>query len=156
MSNGSLTVLGLGDLQADFERLAKATGNKIVRDAVMAGARVARDKARATTPVRTGKLKKNIAAVRARQSETPGGATAGLRVKKPNGKKTKALKRQGKKGRTSATEWDAPFYWKFLELGTSKMRAHPFIRPAWDGSLPQIEKAVSDKLAEGIDNAITR
>lgn len=156
MSNGSLTVLGLGDLQADFERLAKAAGNKIVRDAVMAGARVARDKARATTPVRTGKLKKNIAAVRARQSETPGGATAGLRVKKPSGKKTKALKRQGKKGRTSATEWDAPFYWKFLELGTSKMRAHPFIRPAWDGSLPQIEKAVSDKLAEGIDNAITR
>lgn len=156
MSNGSLTVVGLGDLQADFERLAKATGNKIVRDAVMAGARVARDKARATTPVRTGKLKKNITAVRLKQSETPGGATAGLRVKKPNGKQSKALKRRGKKGRTSATEWEAPFYWKFLELGTSKMQAHPFIRPAWDGGLPEIEAAVSDKLAEGIDNATAR
>lgn len=156
MSNGSLTVLGLGELQADFERLAKAAGNKIVRDAVMAGARIARDKARASAPVRTGKLKKNIAATRLKQSETPGAATAGVRVKSPAGKQTKALKRPGKKGRTSATDWDAPFYWKFLELGTSKMRAHPFIRPAWDGSLPQIEKAVSDKLAEGIDNAITR
>jgi HK97 gp10 family phage protein len=156
MSNGSLTVLGLGELQADFERLAKAAGNKIVRDAVMAGARIARDKARAAAPVRTGKLKKNITATRLKQSDTPGGATAGVRVKSPKGKKSKALKRPGKKGRTSATDWDAPFYWKFLELGTSKMRAHPFIRPAWDGSLPQIEKAVSDKLAEGIDNAITR
>ena len=156
MSKGSLTVLGLGELQADFERLAKAAGNKIVRDAVMAGARIARDKARAAAPVRTGKLKKNITATRLKQSDTPGGATAGVRVKSPKGKKSKALKRPGKKGRTSATDWDAPFYWKFLELGTSKMRAHPFIRPAWDGSLPQIEKAVSDKLAEGIDNAITR
>lgn len=156
MSNGSLTVLGLGELQADFERLAKAAGNKIVRDAVMAGARIARDKARAAAPVRTGKLKKNITTTRLKQSDTPGGATAGVRVKSPKGKKSKALKRPGKKGRTSATDWDAPFYWKFLELGTSKMRAHPFIRPAWDGSLPQIEKAVSDKLAEGIDNAITR
>lgn len=156
MSNGSLTVLGLGELQADFERLAKAAGNKIVRDAVMAGARIARDKARAAAPVRTGKLKKNITATRLKQSDTPGGATAGVRVKNPTGKKSKALKRPGKKGRTSSTEWDAPFYWKYLELGTSKMRAHPFIRPAWDGSLPQIEKAVSDKLAEGIDNAITR
>lgn len=156
MSNGSLTVLGLGELQADFERLAKAAGNKIVRDAVMAGARIARDKARAAAPVRTGKLKKNITATRLKQSDTPGGATAGVRVKSPKVKQSKALKRPGKKGRTSATDWDAPFYWKFLELGTSKMRAHPFIRPAWDGSLPQIEKAVSDKLAEGIDNAITR
>ena len=29
------------------------------------------------------------------------------------------------------------------------------MRPAWDSSLPQIEKAVTDKLAQGIDNAIT-
>ncbi|WP_236236560.1 HK97-gp10 family putative phage morphogenesis protein [Pseudomonas faucium] len=156
MSNGSLTVLGLGDLQEDFERLARATGNKVVRDAVMAGARIARDKARAAAPVKTGKLKKNIAAARLKQSETPGGATAGVRVKRPAGKQAKALKRPGKNGRITATDSNAPFYWKFLELGTSKMQAHPFIRPAWDGSLPEIEKAVSDKLAEGIDNATAR
>lgn len=156
MSNGPLTVLGLGELQADFERLAKSVGNKIVRDAVIAGARVARDEAKGKVAVRTGKLKKNIIAVRLKQSDTPGAATAGIRVKKTTGKQVKPLKRPGKKGRTSKTEYDAPLYWKFLELGTSKMQAHPFIRPAWDGCLPQIEKAVADKLAEGIDNAITR
>lgn len=156
MSNGTVSVQGLGELQADFDRLAKSVGNKVVRDAVMAGARIARDKVRNTAPVRTGKLKKNIAAVRLKQADTPGGATAGIRVKRPAGKQAKALKRPGKKGRTSKTDYDAPFYWKFLELGTSKMRAHPFIRPAWDGNLTQIEKAVTDKLAEGIDNAITR
>lgn len=156
MSNGSLTVSGFGELEADFERLAKSAGNKIVRDAVIAGARVARDEAKSKVPVRTGKLKKNIIAVRLKQSETPGGATAGIRVKKPAGKQSRALKRPGKKGRSTSVDYDAPFYWKFLELGTSQMRAHPFIRPAWDGSLPQIEKAVADKLAEGIDAATTR
>ncbi|SFW77366.1 HK97-gp10 family putative phage morphogenesis protein [Pseudomonas sp. NFACC04-2] len=156
MSNGSLTVLGFGELESDFEKLAKSVGNKIVRDAVLAGARIARDEAKSKVPVRTGKLKKNIIAVRLNQSDTPGGATAGIRVKKPAGKQSKALKRQGKKGRSSSADYDAPFYWKFLELGTSQMRGHPFIRPAWDGSLPQIEKAVAEKLAEGIDAAITR
>lgn len=153
---GTISVVGMGDLQADFDRLARAVGNKIVRDAVMAGARVARDKTRQAVPVRTGKLKKNIAAARIKQSETPGAATAGVRVLRPKGKKTKTRKRPGKGGKTTKTEYDAPFYWRFLEHGTSKMAAAPFIRPTWDSNLSEIEKATSDKLAEGIDNAITR
>ena len=142
MSNGTISVTGFGELQADFESLARSMGNKIVRDAVMTGARVARDKTREKTPVRTGILKKNVTAVRLKQSDTPGGATAGVRVKKSNGKKAKV--------------GESPFYWKFIEQGTSKMPAAPFIRPAWDSNIAEIEKATTDKLAEGIDNAITR
>ncbi|MNJ18162.1 hypothetical protein D3C77_124570 [compost metagenome] len=156
MSNGSLTVVGLGDLQADFERLARSVGNKVVRDAVIAGARVARDKTRQATPIKTGKLKKNIEATRVKQGETPGAATAGVRVKKLAGKTSKARKRPGKKGQSTTTDYEAPFYWRFLEYGTSKMPAAPFIRPTWDANLAEIEKATADKLAEGIDNAITR
>ncbi|MCS3467398.1 HK97 gp10 family phage protein [Pseudomonas sp. JUb42] len=154
MAEISIQLLGLDDLKADFERLAKATGDKIVRDAVMAGARLARDKVRQAAPVRTRKLQKNITVTRARQSETPGGATAGIRVKKPSGKTTRPLKRKSRPGKRLKTEYAAPFYWKFLELGTSNMRAHPFIRPTWDGSLSQIEQRVREKLVQGIDSAI--
>lgn len=154
--NGTISIVGLGDLQADFERLARSVGNKVVRDAVMAGARVARDKTRSAAKVRTGKLKKNIAAVRVKQSETPGAATAGVRVMKPKGKSVTKRKRPGKGGKTTKTEYEAPFYWRFLEYGTSKMAAAPFIRPTWDANLAEIEKVTADKLAEGIDNAITR
>jgi len=150
----SLNIIGLDDLKADFERLAKATGDKVMGDAVMAGARVARDKVRQAAPVRTRKLQKNIAATRARKSAESGGATAGIRVKKPSGKSTRPVKRGSRPGKRLKTEYAAPFYWKFLELGTSTMRAHPFIRPTWDGSLPEIERAVRDKLADGIDKAI--
>ncbi|MDD1979004.1 HK97-gp10 family putative phage morphogenesis protein [Pseudomonas tussilaginis] len=144
MVNVSLEIVGLGDLQADLNQLAHSLANKVVRDAVVAGARVARDKARSNAPVRSGKLKKSLEAVRVKQGESPGAAAAGVRV------------RRGRKGKGDQDPTEAPFYWKFLEHGTSKMRAHPFIRPAWDGSLPEIERAVQEKLAEGIDKAITR
>ena len=100
-------------------------------------------------------MKKNITATRLKQSETPTGATAGIRVKKPKGKKTKAIKSRGKKKRSTKAVYDAPYYWWFVEFGTSKHPAAPFMRPAWDGGLPQIEQAVTDKLAQGIDTAIT-
>ncbi|MOA55697.1 hypothetical protein D3C78_1795330 [compost metagenome] len=77
-------------------------------------------------------------------------------MKKPSGKTSKARKRPGKKGQSTTTDYEAPFYWRFLEYGTSKMAAAPFIRPSWDANLAEIEKATADKLAEGIDNAITR
>lgn len=151
-----MNILGLGDLKADFERLARATGDKVLREAVMAGARVVRDKARQAAPIRTRKLQKNIVAVRAKKSAGQGGTVAGIRVKRPSGKTTRPLKRGGKPGKRLKTEYAAPFYWKFLELGTSNMRARPFIRPAWDGSLPQIEGAVRNRLAEAIDKAFIR
>ena len=60
MPDISLDLLGLGELEADLQRLSRSLANKAVRDAVMAGAKLARDKTRQSAPVRSGKLKKNI------------------------------------------------------------------------------------------------
>jgi HK97 gp10 family phage protein len=133
----SLDVLGLGDLEADFLELSEAFQRKAARDAVLAGARVARDKVRASAPVRTGKLKRGTVASVARRSDTPGEAVAGVRISAPRSDKL------------------APFYWRFLELGTVNMAAAPFIRPTWDGALAEIESATISRLAAGIDKAIT-
>ena len=132
-----MDIIGLDHLGEDFLRLEKSMQNKISRQAVLAGARVARDKVRTSAPVRTGKLKRGIVATVARRSETPGEVVAGVKVSAPRRQK------------------DAPFYWKFLELGTRNMVAQPFIRPTWDSGLAEIEGAVISKLAEGIDKAIT-
>lgn len=143
MPDISLDLLGLGELEADLQRLSRSLANKAVRDAVMAGAKLARDKTRQSAPVRSGKLKKNI--VVTRQRGTPDAAVAGVSVKRPAGKK-----RQSPKPET------APYYWRFLEFGTSQMNAKPFLRPAWDNNLPQIEGAVRSKLAQAIDQALLR
>ena len=145
MPDISLDVLGLGELEADLRRLSKAVANKAVREAVVAGATVARDKIRQSAPVRSGKLKKNIIVTRQRQQDTPGAAVAGVSVKRPNREK-----------RGSRKPESAPYYWRFLEYGTSLMNAKPFLRPAWDNNLPQIENAVRSKLAQAINQALMR
>jgi HK97 gp10 family phage protein len=133
----SMDILGMDALTDDFLSLSIALQNKVSRQAVLAGARVARDKVRESAPVRTGKLKRGTVATVARRSETPGEVVAGVKVSAPRNQK------------------DAPFYWKFIELGTRNMAADPFIRPTWDSSLAEIEGATLSKLAEGIDKAIT-
>ena len=145
MPDISLDMLGLGELEADLQRLSRALANKAVRDAVMAGAKLARDKTRQSAPVRSGKLKKNIVVTRPRQQDTSGAAVAGVSVKRPAGKKRQSPKPES-----------APYYWRFLEFGTSQMNAKPFLRPAWDNNLPQIEDAVRSKLAQAIDQALLR
>lgn len=90
MPDISLDLLGLGELEVDFQRLSRSLANKAVRDAVMAGAKLARDKTRQSAPVRSGKLKKNI--VVTRQRGTPDAAVAGVSVKRPAGKKRQSPK----------------------------------------------------------------
>ena len=139
----NLDVRRLGELEEDFTRLSAAMANTAIRAAVMAGANVARDKTRKSAPVRSGKLKKQIVVTRVPQQITPGAAVAGLRVRRPG----------RKKGSTPQPE-SSPYYWFFLEWGTSKMAAKPFVRPAWDNHLTQIENAVRSKLAQAIDHAL--
>lgn len=131
------SIVGLNELGEDFRRLEQSMQNKISRQAVLAGAKVAREKVRQTAPVRTGRLKRGTVATVARRSDSPGRVVAGVKISAPRSQKK------------------APFYWKFLELGTQHMAARPFIRPTWDSNLPAIEGAVISKLAEGIDKAIT-
>lgn len=44
-----------------------------------------------------------------------------------------------------------PRYWYFIEYGTSKQPATPFIRPAFDNNIDNMLNAFSQKLAENID-----
>lgn len=131
----SVQILGLGDLRADFEKLAKAQSTKVLRRATLAGAKVIRDEARARAPKKSGKLRRNIVSAALRQKDAPGIATAGVRVR------TKG------KGDSPSNA----FYWRFVELGTQHMRAQPFARPAFDASIGQAEGAIRTEIVRAID-----
>ncbi|MGU7780528.1 HK97-gp10 family putative phage morphogenesis protein [Burkholderia sp. PU8-34] len=134
----SIQILGLADLQADFAKLAKAQSTKALRRATLAGAKVIRDEARARAPKKTGKLRRNIASTSLRQKESPGVATAGVRVRT--------------KGKANSP--NNAFYWRFVELGTQHMKAEPFMRPAFDASIAQAEGAIRTEIARAIDQVI--
>ncbi|KFL51660.1 hypothetical protein JM78_24945 [Burkholderia pyrrocinia] len=134
----SVQILGLADLRADFEKLAKAQSTKALRRATVAGAKVIRDEARARAPKKTGKLRRNIVSAALRQKDAPGLATAGVRVRS--------------KGKADSTT--NAYYWRFVELGTQHMKAEPFMRPAFDASIAQAEGAIRTEIARAIDSVI--
>ena len=134
----SVQILGLADLQADFTKLAKSQSTKALRRATLAGAKVIRDEPRARPPKKTGKPNRNTVPASLRQKESPGVATAGVRVRA-----------KGKE--------DSPtnaFYWRFVELGTQNMKAEPFMRPAFNASIAQAEGAIRTEIARAIDMVI--
>jgi HK97 gp10 family phage protein len=56
------------------------------------------------------------------------------------------LRAAGEKGKMR----DA-FYWRFLEFGTVKMAARPFMRPAFDVSSQQALSLITNKLAAEVE-----
>lgn len=148
---------GFDSLAAKLREIPKALRRRVLRNALAAGGRIVRDEARRLAPVlqpggavrnRTPGLVRNQLSVRtskrARQAGDVGvfinvrpaqGAKFRTRVTRAVGLKIRqrTLVRASERGANSARD---PFYWKFLEFGTKKMRARSFLRPA-AAKLPQ-------------------
>jgi len=134
---------------------------RIGRSAVMAGARVIAKEAKTRAPVlssptpqrKPGTLKKNIRA-KAIRSKQPGQWEAVVGVRTLSAKKLTAFKAQtGKSGQTNP---DDPFYWRFVEFGTVKMAARPFLRPAFEARKQAAADKIKAQLAPRIEQEAER
>ncbi|GED46444.1 hypothetical protein HME01_22960 [Vreelandella aquamarina] len=139
MIHSHLDFSGLASLEEDLKQLTRAENDRVRRQGARAGAGVVRDEARRRAPKRSGKLAKNIVAVTAKVSENSR-ATAGVRVRE----------------RGKASDPSNAFYWKFVELGTSKLPPAPFIRPAFDAVEQQAGDAAIEKITQALDKVLTK
>lgn len=153
---GSVTVRveGLKELQKAMQSLGRKTSNRIAVKAMRKGGAVVRNKARMLAPVlkesvpqrRAGTLRKSI------QSRTKVGKNGRtdtyIWVKKLSTKQV--LKFKEKSGKSSAHNPRDPFYWRFIEFGTSKMPARPFMQPAFQQSKEQAAQAIINTLQQEI------
>lgn len=151
----TVRVEGLKELQKAMQNLGRKTANKIAVKAMRKGGVIVRDKARQNAPVltanspyrRPGTLRK---AISTRTKIGKNGQTntyvwvKGLSTKQ-------VLKFKGKTGKVGAYNQKDPFYWRFVEFGTSKMAAKPFMRPAFEQSK---EKAASEVIKSLRDDII--
>lgn len=145
-------VEGLAELARALRELPEKVAKNGLRVSVYAGAKVVRDEARIRAPRAAqslganqpppGTLRRSVIMKQIPELSSLTRQTFFVTVR--HGKK---YRKQGKKGNLSQDAW----YWKFLEFGTSKMRARPFLRPALEAKRREAVQAMKDKLSERVE-----
>lgn len=146
----SVRIEGLDALRRKLATLPLRVERNVMRRAVAAGAAVIRDEARTRAPVYhgdvakghppPGTLKKAIW-----QKFIPEASRNGRTVFYVGVRRGKLRQQIGK----SQSNQDA-YYWWFVEFGTSKMAAKPFLRPAFDSRKEQATTAIAAQISQGI------
>ncbi|QZY49834.1 HK97 gp10 family phage protein [Escherichia coli] len=148
MMDFSLDFSGLADIARDLETLSRAENNKVLRDATRAGAEVMRDAVVERAPERTGKLKKMWLFSLSVQSV--GEIISGVHIRGRN------LRTGNSDNSMKASDPRNAFYWRFVELGTINMPAHPFIRPAFDTTEELAAQVAIQRMNQAIDEVLSK
>jgi HK97 gp10 family phage protein len=145
MAVDTVQVKGFDELAAKLRAIVPAMRKRVLRNALAAGARLVRDDARRNAPVlvnpsqvpyRTpGLVKRSIVVRTSKEARRRGDVGVFVNVRPAKGAKYSGG-RQVRASQRGAKSKNDPFYWRFLEFGTNKMAARPFLKPA-AGRLPQ-------------------
>lgn len=157
----AVRVAGLDGVLERLQALPAAVGAKgggPARAALAKGARVFRDQAIANAPRDTGLLQESIVARRDSRPGMVGASEAyyvGVRRKARRYANTKRNRGKGRAGKTYFVDGTA-FYWLFLEFGTEKMAARPFLRPAFESRKEDALNVIVTEMHAGIDRAVRK
>ena len=139
----------LRELTKELQLLSKAENRRVLNKATRAAASAVAGEAKKRAPRKTGKLKKNIVTLSVK-ARNPNEAASGVHIRGRN-------PRTGNSDNTmKADNPNNSFYWRFLENGTSKMSAKPFIRPAYDAKQQEIESIIMRVANAAIDEALKK
>ena len=139
------------DVKFDFSALGKKldaitnAAQKATRPAAQAGAQVLYEEVRQRAPM-SGKPHSTKGK---RKTYNPGTLRKAIY-------QAYAEKESGDKKAAYRVSWNKnhAFYGRFLEFGTSRMAAKPFLRPAYDAAVQKALQAVQDRMAEEVKKAI--
>lgn len=126
---------GLAELDKALRELPDAIQGRPLRAAVAAGARLIQKDAKDRVPVRTGLVRDRIRVMSIKQQQSNARAEVAVGVRRSS----KAGKGQD------------PFYWRFLEFGTRKMAARPFLRAALAAKRNEAVEAIRERLRKRIE-----
>lgn len=150
-------VTGLSELAAALRELPQRIGKNVLRGSVAAGAAVVRIEAKSKAPVFTGDVSKG---------HPPPGTLKraiyqkGIRELSDDQKQVFFVGvRQGKKYRNQGKKGDKSqdaYYWRWVEFGTSKQPAHPFLRPAFEASKMAAVEQIKDYMAARIPREVEK
>jgi HK97 gp10 family phage protein len=168
MTDVNFEVKGLKELLANMRYFSTQLRGRVVRGALAASLTPARkgirDATYTTVTRRTGLLRAGLRMRNIRGRQTPGIVAAGVFAARPPKGALGKLKATGslrsvavrKKGFVAAAKKKdivEPFYWRFIEFGTARMTARPYIAKAFGDSASAVLERFKVKLAAGIEKA---
>jgi HK97 gp10 family phage protein len=151
-----IKVHGLSDLDRRLRRLPDQVRRVTLVKAIKAGAEPILTGALARVPRDTGLLARSLKTKFTRRGIFRVAAQVGVfgdKRARRRGKATIATVRIKGKVFQARRDPDDPYYARFVEMGTSKMGARPFLRPAFDGGKEQSVQLQAKVLREEIERA---
>jgi HK97 gp10 family phage protein len=156
----SVEIKGLRELQVAIKELPEKLQGAPIRTSLYSGAKLVREHARRihTWHDDTGFLSQAIVSfpVKKNEHQYTDQVRVGVRrrrVKKPSKKFAGARgRRQRRQKKTIIT----PYYWRYLEFGTSRMSAKPFLRPAFEAEKSDAAKRITERLREEVEKAANK
>ncbi len=148
-------VSGLKELQVRLQALSDTVGGKAaskpVVHALRQAANILKNDAINRVRKRTGTLAANIITTHPR-TKVPGVETINvtIRAKAKRYKDNKTNQRAGRSG-GKYKDYGPLFYARFLEFGTSKMPAYPFLRPAFEAHKSELPDVVATNIREDLE-----
>ena len=148
----SVQITGLSDLDKQMTQFVDKLQKKILVGGVRAGANVFRTEARSKAAV----AERAIIKIFKGQEITVQPGFMQKAVRSWQRRKTKyavsfSIGVAGWKNRFSKL---FPFWWRFLEFGTAKMAAKPFLRPSYEAkkmeAIDQMKKYLSERMAKEV------
>lgn len=137
----TVKVEGLAELDKALRELLPAcVRGRPLRAAVAAGARIVAKEAKARVPVDSGLVKSRIRVMSNPQQQ-----------KQARAESVVGVRRSGK-----ARKDQDPYYWRFVEFGTRKMRARPFLRPALEAKRNEATQMIRERLAKRIEAEVAK
>lgn len=139
-------VEGLKELLAALRDLPPELGSRgggPIKGALFAATKMMREVAREKAPRDTGRLSRNVVAFRDGNPRASGLAEA-YYITFRRGKRGKG---RHKRYNTKAGSDKDAFYGRFVEFGTSKMPARPFLRPAFEETKEKAVEVFKSQLA---------
>ena len=121
---------GIAEIQKVLEDLAPRHARNIMKNTVYGVAAELRNEVRAAAPVDDGKLKRSVSAKNLR---SPPDKPASIVYFKPQG-----------------------FHWRFVEHGTVKMPAIPFVTPAVNRFQTRLPQLINERFIKSLDKAVAR
>lgn len=151
----SVQIKGLAELNRALSQLPDRLARNVLRGSVAAGAAVIRREARERAPRAVGPmpagqpppgtLKRAIYSAQARRLS--GLLQQVYHVGVVSGKRAKIGKAKSGKSKDA-------YYWRFVEFGTVKMAAQPFLRPAFEAKKLEAVEAIRRYMAERIEREV--